>query len=166
MKNVLGGVLILLSIAALASNADDESDVILQAQLDAKEDGSTYTTRYMGCAGCAVPWLTLCIVPFVNPLMTDGDYAGAIAAPVLTGVGTAFIGYSTGEAKVPDWRIVARQEKHADQDLLLLYESEYTRTLTKIQHCKRGNAALLGFGVGVAGFIALGFVLASAFPLF
>ncbi len=81
-----------------------------------------------------------------------------MAAPVVGGTGLALIGFFSGKAEVPDSRIAEIQYEYDDPGLLALYESEYQRTLTKIQRRKRGTAALMGFGVA-AGATGLGFLV-------
>lgn len=81
-----------------------------------------------------------------------------MAAPVLGGTSLALVGYLSGKAKVPDGRIAETQDRYGDPSFLAIYEREYERTLTKIQRRKRGNTALVGFGVSV-GAMGIGFLV-------
>jgi hypothetical protein len=151
---------ILFPVFTLA--ADDESDVILQAQMDAKTDGARYHASLWGVAGCVIPWWVFSTMANITPPNVNSDTFLVLGTPVITGVGIALVGYFTGEAKVPDWRTKLIQNQYEDQDVLLLYESEYTKILTKIQRCKRGNTALIGLGVGVTSFMVIGIIFVAA----
>jgi hypothetical protein len=142
--------------------AEDESDVILQAQMDAKTDGARYHASLWGVAGCVIPWWVFSTMANITSTSVNSDTFLVLGTPVITGVGIALVGYFTGEAKVPDWRTESIQNQYKDQDILLLYESEYTKVLAKIQRCKRGNAALIGLGVGVTSFMVIGMIFAAA----
>ena len=136
----------------------DESDVILRAQHDAVEDGQNYPAFWWGVGGIATTVLpVLSTAFFADALPVDARRAVALTAPVLGGIGLALIGYSAGKAEVPDGRLTEIKDEYDDPGLASLYKSEYEKTLTRIQRRKRGNAALIGFGLSV-GVTGLGFL--------
>lgn len=146
--------LLLILFATFTLAADDESEVIVQAQTDATEDGQNYHPFLWGVGGAAITVVPAYMVAFV----WVGLSVEAIAAPVLGGTILALIGYFTGKAEVPDARIAGIQNEYTDSSIVSHYKSEYEKTLTKIQRRKRGNYALIGSGVAV-GIMGLGFLV-------
>jgi hypothetical protein len=152
--------LILIVFATLPLAADDESDVILQAQTDATREGTSYHAYWWGIGGAAMTAFPVIAASFFgDAISVDARRAVAVAAPVLGGTSLALISYFTGKAKVSDARIAEIQDEYDDPRLRSLYKSEYEKTLTNIQRRKRGNAVLIGFGVSV-GVTCLGFLVA------
>ena len=158
MKRI-GACLIVILFATFTLPAD-ESDVIVQAQTDATEDGKGCHAFWWGVGGATVAALPVVIMSFFgSALSVDARRTVAFTAPVVGGAGLALIGYLTGRAEVPDTRIAKIQDEYGDSSLLPIYESEYVKALTTIQRRKRGNSALIGFGVSVsamgAGFLVV-----------
>jgi hypothetical protein len=157
MKKICVG-LIFITFAAF-SWAADESDVILQAQNDATEDGRNYHAVWWGVGGVAVTVVPFLGVAFFGDAMpVDARRVVALTAPVLGAAGLGLIGYCTGKAEVPDARTSEIRNRYDDSGLVSLYETEYRKTLTSLQRRTRGNAALLGAGVSV-GAMAIGFLV-------
>ena len=157
MKKI-GVSLILIALAAFTAPAD-ESDVIVQARADATEDGRDYHPFWWGVGGAAVAALPVVMASFfADALPVEARRAVAFTAPVVGGASLALVGYFAGKASVPDRRIAEIQDRYGDSSLLATYELEYEKTLTKIQRRKRGNSALIGFGVSV-GAMGIGFLV-------
>jgi hypothetical protein len=149
----------LIIFAAFALSAQ-ESDVIVQAQNDAVADSQNYHAFWWGAGGVAITSLPVVIVAFFgDAISVEARRAVAMAAPVVGGISLPLVGYFSGKAEVPDARIAEIQSEYNDSRLLSLYESEYEKTLTRIQRRKRGDAALIGAGVSV-GVMGLGFLVA------
>jgi hypothetical protein len=150
----LSACLILLSIVAFTSSAVDESEVILQAQMDAKADGGSYHATLWGIGGAVFPFLATLIAE--NEKVNgphygeSSDFALFCSVYVLTASSITLVGTFTGRIGVPDTRIAEIKNEYNDSSLLSLYESEYEKTLTKIQRRKRGTAALGGNFLGAA----------------
>ena len=153
--------LILIIFAAFSLPAD-ESDVIVQAQADATEDGRNYHAFWWGVGGAAAAASPVVMAGFFgSAISVEARRAIALTAPVVGGAGLALIGYLTGKAAVPDARIAQIEDEYGGSSLLPVYESEYQKTLTKIQRRKRGNSALIGFGVSVSA-MGIGFLVVLA----
>lgn len=153
-------VCLILTIFATLTLAAERYDVVLQAQNDAVEDGQNYHPFWWGVGGVATTVLPFVALAFIgDAIPVDARRAVALAAPVLGGTSLTLIGYCSGRAEVPDARIAEIQNKYDDSSLMSLYKSEYEKTLADIQRRKRGNYALIGFGVSV-GVTGLGFLVA------
>jgi hypothetical protein len=150
--------IIMLTITAFALAAD-ESDVIVRAQTDATEDGQNYHAFWWSVGGVALSVVPVVMAAFFgDAIPVEARRAVALAAPAVGGTGLALIGFFTGKAEVPDARISEIQNEYDDSSLLSLYESEYEKTLTRIQRLKRGTYTLIGFG-GSVGVMGLGFLV-------
>jgi hypothetical protein len=157
MKRI--SVCLILGMLAAFSLPADESDVIVQAQTDAAEDGQNYHPLWWGVGGVALSVLPVVMAAFFgDALPVEARRTVALTVPVLGGGGLALVGYSTGRAELPDARIAEIQIDYGEPSLLSLYESEYEKTLTKIQRRKRGNHALIGLGASV-GAMGIGFLV-------
>jgi hypothetical protein len=152
-------ICLLLILFAAFNSMSEEADVLIRAQQDAAEDGQTSRAVWWGVGGAAItvgPFLAVAF--FGDAISVEARRVVALAAPVVGGTGLALVGFFTGKAEVPDSRITEIQNEYDDAGLLALYESEYQKTLTKIQRRKRGTAALMGFGIA-AGATGLGFLV-------
>jgi hypothetical protein len=149
---------ILIIIVTFTCGAD-RSDVILQAQTDATDDGRNYHACWWGVGGAAMtvlPFLGLSLIGDAIPV--EARRAIAFTFPVLGGASLGLIGYFSGKAEVPNARISEIQIEYDDSSLLSLYETEYKKTLTSIQRRRRGSFALIGAGVAV-GAVGIGFLV-------
>jgi hypothetical protein len=135
--------LIFIFFATFALAAADESEVILQAQTDAKEDGENYCAFGVGLGAC---FLSFCMSPLAGIVLTGAAYHGR-------------------EAEVPAIRITAIQDKYDDADSIALYESQYKTTLTVIKRRKDGGAALAGTAVIIAVYLGAFIYLASGWEM-
>ena len=152
-------VYLILIVFATFTLSAQESDVIVQAQNDAVEDGQNFHAFWWGAGGAATTALPVVLAAFFGgAISVEARRTVALAAPVVGGTSLALICFFTGKSEVPDARIDEIQNEYNDSRLLSLYESEYEKTLTKIQRRKRGNAALIGAGVSV-GVMGLGFLV-------
>jgi hypothetical protein len=150
--------IIMLAFTAFTLAAD-ESDVIVRAQTDAAEDSQNCHAFWWGIGGVAISVVPVVMAAFFgDAIPVEARRAIALAAPAVGGTGLALVGFFTGKAEVPDARISEIQNEYDDSGLRSLYESEYEKTLTRIQHRKRGTYALIGFG-GSVGVMGLGFLV-------
>ncbi len=151
--------LVLVILAAFALPAA-ESDAILQARNDAAEDGRGYHAFWWSVGGVGTMVVPVLLAAFfANAIPVEARRAIALAAPVAGGAALTLVGFSTGNADVPEARTAEALEAYGDSRLVSLYESEYEETLTRIERRKRGTYALAGSGVaigaGVVGFLIL-----------
>lgn len=149
--------LILIILATLSWSAD-ESDVIVQAQKDASEDARDYHAFWWSIAGVATTVVPVLMAGFcADSIPVEARRAIAVTAPVAAGSGLVLIGFCTGKVVMPASRRTEIQDAYGDSSQVSLYESEYVKTLTKLQRRKQGGCALLGsgvsFGAGILGFL-------------
>jgi hypothetical protein len=135
-----------------------ESDVVLRARNDAAEDARDYHAFWWSIAGIATTVVPVLLAGFcADAIPVEARRAIAVTAPVAGGAGLSLIGLFTGRAELPASRRTVIQDAWGDSSQVSLYESEYEKTLTKLQRRKRGGCALLGSGVsigaGVLGFL-------------
>jgi hypothetical protein len=135
-----------------------DSDIVLRAQNDAAEDARDYHAFWWSIAGVATTVVPVLMAAFcADAIPVDARRAIAVTTPVAAGSGLALIGFCTGKAVMPASRRAEIQDAYGDSSQVSLYESEYVKTLTKLQRRKQGGCALLGSGVsigaGVLGFL-------------
>jgi hypothetical protein len=145
--------LFFILFATFTLAAANESDVILQAQMDAKEDDESYRATWWSISAVVFPMIvTFITVSEISDSLVYGresDYLTIGSAYILTSSIITLAGYFLGIAEVPEARIIGIQDKHDDPYLMSLYKSEYEKTFTKIQRRKRGEASLMGIVIGV-----------------
>jgi hypothetical protein len=157
-KTVVCLSFILLAASALPA---DDSDVIAQARNEATEDGRSLHPFWWGVGGAATAVMPVVMTAFcADAIPVEARRAIALTVPVLGGAGLSLLGYSVGKTAVPDARMAAIQGMYGDSRLQALYESEYVKTVTKIQRRKQGNSVLIGFGATV-GAMGIGFLVVS-----
>lgn len=158
MKKIcLGASLMLLFVIAMPAA---ESDVILQAQADAAEDGRSFHAFWWSVAGVGTTVVPVLLTAFcADAIPVEARRVIALTTPVAGGAMLAVVGFSIGKAGVPEARTAEALEAYGDSSLVSLYQSEYGETLTRIQRRKQGLYALAGSGVaigaGVLGFLVV-----------
>jgi len=158
MKKI--SVCLVLVIFAAFTLPAAESDVILQAQSDAAEDGRDSHAFWWSVGGVATTVVPVLVAAFfADAFPVEARRAIAITAPVAGAAVLALVGFTTGKADVPEARTAGARTTYGDPSLVSLYESEYEETLTRIQRRRRGTYTLAGSGVaigaGVLGFLVV-----------
>jgi hypothetical protein len=81
--------LILLTIATFTLAADDEADVIQQAQMDAKADGANYRATWWRIGGIVIPLVATGVAFSINGELVNWQQAFMIATPIMLEVSLA-----------------------------------------------------------------------------
>jgi hypothetical protein len=82
------------------------------------------------------------------------------AATPLSSIIITFACYAS-EVRIPETRLSAAMERYPDTADFLIYTTLYRETRTPIQRRKKGTAALVGTGLGLSVYVAIGIYLFS-----